>query len=105
MTFVASAVRTGHAVAGVELPQRGALSGTLDSIVFPWSLREGQDERRGGPALAALFRIAGGPNGDYFARRFIKYQRTRRTAPSSHWAAFVLPRACAIYRELFGYSR
>ena len=44
MTFVAT-LRTGHAVAGVELPQRGILSGTLDSIVFPWSAREGQDER------------------------------------------------------------
>ncbi|HEY2969769.1 MAG TPA: DUF2628 domain-containing protein [Casimicrobiaceae bacterium] len=104
MTFVANALRTGHAVAGVELPQRGALSGTLDSIVFPWSVRERQDERRVRPALAVLFRIAVGPNADYYARRFVKYERTGRSAPSWHWPAFALPTVWAFYRKLWGYG-
>src|SRR2546430_12901839 len=101
MTFVASAV---HAVAGVELPQRGVLSGTLDSIVFPWSIREGRDEPRVRPALAVLFRIAVGPNADYYAHRFVKYERTGRSAPSRHWPAFALPTLWAFYRKLWGYG-
>ncbi len=104
MTFVANTLRTGHAVAGVELPQRGALSGTLDSIVFPWSVRERQHERRVRPALAVLFRIAVGPNADYYARRFVKYERTGRSVPSWHWPAFALPTVWAFYRKLWGYG-
>ena len=102
--FATSALRTAHAVAGMELPQRGALSGTLDSIVFPWSVRERRDERRVRPALAVLFRIAVGPNADYYARRFVKYERTGRSAPSWHWPAFALPTIWAFYRKLWGFG-
>src|SRR2546427_630259 len=82
MTFVASAVRTGHAVAGVELPQRGALSGTLDSIVFPWSLGDGKDDRRGGPARAGGFRAQAGPPPAYLVRRAEKHTRSAEIAAS-----------------------
>ena len=95
---------TGNAIAGAELQERGALARTLDSIVFPWSVRERQDEPRVRPALAMLFRIAVGPNADYYARRFVKYERTGRSAPSWHWPAFALPTVWAFYRKLWGYG-
>jgi hypothetical protein len=84
--------------------KRGVISGTLDSIVFPSFVREHQDERRVRPVLAVLFRIAVGPNADYYARRFVKYERTGRTAPSWHWPAFALPTVWAFYRKLWGYG-
>ena len=56
--FATSALRIANAIAGAELQERGALSRTLDSIVFPWSVREQQDEPRVRPARAVLFRIA-----------------------------------------------
>ena len=102
--FATSALRIANATAGVELQERGALSRTLDSIVFPWSVREQQDEPRVRPALAVLFRIAVGPNADYYARRFVKYERTGRSAPSWHWPAFALPTLWAFYRKLWGYG-
>jgi hypothetical protein len=77
------------------------LTPTLDSIVFPSFVREHQDERRVRPALAVLFRIAVGPHADYYARRFVKYERTGRSAPSWHWAAFALPTLWAFYRKLW----
>jgi hypothetical protein len=95
---------TGNAIAGVERQERGALSRTLDSIVFPWSARDQQDEPRVRPALAVLFRIAVGPNADYYARRFVKYERTGRSAPSWHWPAFALPTVWAFYRKLWDYG-
>ena len=99
-----TAVHTGNGVAGLEFPRRGVLSGTLDSIVFPSFVREHQDERRVRPALAVLFRIAVGPNADYYARRFVKYERTGRSAPSWHWPAFALPTVWAFYRKLWSYG-
>jgi hypothetical protein len=99
-----TAVHTGSGVASLELPKRGVISGTLDSIIFPWFVREHQDERRVRPALAVLFRIAVGPNADYYARRFVKYERTGRSAPSWHWPAFALPTVWAFYRKLWGYG-
>jgi hypothetical protein len=102
--FAITAMRTGNKAAGAELRGRGVLSATLDSIVFPPFVREQQDERRVRPALAVLFRIAVGPNADYYARRFVKYERTGRSAPSWHWPAFVLPTVWAFYRKLWGYG-
>jgi hypothetical protein len=73
---------------------------TLDSIVFPPFVREHQDERRVRPALAVLFRIAVGPHADYYVRRFVKYERTGKSAPSWHWPAFAFPTLWAFYRRL-----
>lgn len=93
----------GAATTGLQLP-RGGFSRTLDSIVFPSYVREHQDERRVRPALAVLFRIAVGPNADYYARRFVKYERSGRSAPSWNWAAFMLPTVWAFYRKLWAYG-
>src|SRR5438034_3353376 len=104
MMFATTAGEMSNEVASVELSKRGVISGTLDSIVFPWSVREQQDEPRVRPALAVLFRIAVGPNADYYARRFVKYERTGRSIPSWHWPAFALPTLWAFYRKLWVYG-
>jgi hypothetical protein len=93
----------GAATAGLPLPRRG-FSRTLDSIVFPSYVREHQDERRIRPALAVLFRIAVGPNADYYAGRFVKYERSGHSAPSWNWSAFALPTVWAFYRKLWTYG-
>jgi hypothetical protein len=77
---------------------------TLDSIVFPPFVREHQDERRVRPALAVLFRVAVGPHADYYVRRFVKYERTGKSAPSWHWPAFAFPGLWAFYRKLWLYG-
>jgi hypothetical protein len=77
---------------------------TLDSIVFPPFVREQQDERRVRPALAVLFRVAVGPRADYYVRRFVKYERTGKSAPSWHWPAFAFPGLWAFYRKLWLYG-
>jgi hypothetical protein len=92
----------GAATTGLQLP--GGFSRTLDSIVFPSYVREHQDERRIRPALAVLFRIAVGPNADYYAGRFVNYERRGRSAPSWNWAAFALPIVWAFYRKLWSYG-
>ncbi|HEX8012907.1 MAG TPA: pilin [Casimicrobiaceae bacterium] len=99
MTVATSAILPAgpRSPAGLEPP-------TLDSIVFPAFVREHQDERRVRPALAVLFRIAVGPHADYYARRFVKYERTGRNAPSWNWPAFVLPTIWAFYRKLWAYG-
>jgi hypothetical protein len=74
---------------------------TLESIVFPPFVREHQDERRVRPALAVLFRVAIGPHPDYYVKRFVKYERTGRSAPSWHWPAFAFPALWAFYRKLW----
>jgi hypothetical protein len=106
MTAATPTLPTGGAAA-TGLPLHGAPGGfapTLDSIVFPSFVREHQDERRVRPALAVLFRIAVGPHADYYARRFVKYERTGRSAPSWHWPAFALPTLWAFYRKLWLYG-
>jgi hypothetical protein len=106
MTVATPAFPTGDAAAaGVQLHGvAGGLAPTLDSIVFPPFVREHQDERRVRPALVVLFRIAVGPQADYYARRFVKYERTGRSAPSWHWPAFALPTLWAFYRKLWLYG-
>jgi hypothetical protein len=80
------------------------LTPTLDSVVFPAFVREHQDERRVRPALAVLFRIAVGAHADYYAHRFVKYERTGHSVPSWHWPAFALPTVWAFYRKLWAYG-
>ena len=95
----------GAAAAAIDLHAGpGGFAPTLDSVVFPSFVREHQDERRVRPALAVLFRIAVGPQADYYARRFVKYERTGRSAPSWHWPAFILPTPWAFYRKLWLYG-
>ena len=98
------ALRTGGAATAGLPPPGGGFSRTLDSIVFPSYVREHHDERRVRPRLAVLFRIAVGPNADYYARRFVKYERSGRSAPSWNWPAFALPTLWAFYRKLWAYG-
>ena len=53
------------------------------------------------PSLAILFRMAVGPDADYYAPRFLEYERTGRSFPSWNWAAFMAPGLWAIYRRLW----
>ena len=73
---------TGAAVTDKPSAHPADLVPTLDSIVFPPFVREQQDERRVRPALAVLFRVAVGPHADYYVRRFVKYERPGKSAPS-----------------------
>jgi hypothetical protein len=98
------ALQTGGAATAGQPAPAGGFSRALDSIVFPPYVREQQDERRVRPALAVLFRIAVGPNADFYARRFVNYERTGRSAPSWNWPAFALPTLWAFYRKLWGYG-
>jgi hypothetical protein len=104
MTVATSALRSGGAAVQERPLQESSadpLVPTLESIVFPPFVREHQDERRVRPALAVLFRVAVGPNPDYYVKRFVKYERTGRSAPSWHWAAFAFPALWAFYRRLW----
>jgi Protein of unknown function (DUF2628) len=100
----AAALQAGGATTAGLSPTAGGLSRTLDSIVFPPYVRAQQDERRVRPALAVLFRIAVGPNADYYARRFANYERSGRAGPSWNWPAFALPTVWAFYRKLWAYG-
>jgi len=100
----APALETGGPTTAGPAAAAGGFSRALDSIVFPPYVREQQDERRVRPALAVLFRIAVGPNADYYARRFVNYERTGRSAPSWNWPAFALPTLWAFYRKLWAYG-
>ena len=104
MTAASPAALPAGAAIAPRTPEALGLAPTLDSIVFPAFVREHQDERRVRPALAVLFRIAVGPRADYYARRFVKYERTGRSAPSWHWPAFALPTIWAFYRKLWAYG-
>ncbi len=106
MTVGTAALRADSAGTGRNQSQEAppGFTPTLDSIVFPAFVREHQDERRVRPALAVLFRIAVGPHADYYARRFVKYERTGRSVPSWHWPAFALPTIWAFYRKLWAYG-
>jgi hypothetical protein len=97
------ALQTGGGM-GSGLAPGGGFARALDSIVFPADVREQQDERRVRPALAVLFRIAVGPRADYYARRFVRYERSGRGSPSWNWPAFALPTVWAFYRKLWAYG-
>jgi hypothetical protein len=105
MAVATPALRTSGATLAEKASASPAdLVPTLDSIVFPPFVREQQDERRVRPALAVLFRVAVGPYADYYVKRFVKYERTGKSAPSWHWPAFALPGLWAFYRKLWLYG-
>ena len=53
------------------------------------------------PALAVLFRVAVGPSADYYAPRFLGYERAGHGGPGWHWPSFLLPSVWAFYRKLW----
>jgi hypothetical protein len=85
-------------------PPAGGFSRAVDSIVFPAYVRAQENEPRVRPALAVLFRIAVGPNADYYAHRFVGYERRGRSSLSWNWPAFILPTLWAFYRKLWAYG-
>ncbi len=62
---------------------------------------EDEDERVVRPALAVLFRLAVGPAADYYAPRFLHYERVGHALPGWHWPAFICPSIWAFYRKLW----
>ena len=73
----------------------------LDTIHFRGEFTA--DARQTGirPALAVLFRVAVGPSADYYAPRFLSYERAGRGAPGWHWPSFLMPSVWAFYRKLW----
>jgi hypothetical protein len=73
----------------------------LDSVHLPRDADEPEDERVVRPSLALLFRMAVGPGADYYAPRFLEYERTGSSFPSWNWAALWAPAVWAMYRRLW----
>ena len=73
----------------------------VDSVHLPLDPGEDTDERIVRPSLAILFRMAVGPEADYYGPRFLEYERRGRSFPSWNWAAFMAPGVWAIYRRLW----
>lgn len=74
----------------------------LDTIQLGSVPGEPEDERIVRPSLAILFRMAVGPAADYYAPRFLEYERTGRSFPSWNWAAPWIPTVWAFYHKLWG---
>jgi hypothetical protein len=62
---------------------------------------EFEEERIVRPSLAILFRMAVGPAADYYAPRFLEYERVSRSFPSWNWAAPWFPTVWAFYHKLW----
>ena len=73
----------------------------VDSVHLPLVPGEPEDEQIVRPSLAILFRMAVGPDADYYGPRFLEYERTGKSFPSWNWAAFMAPGVWAIYRRLW----
>jgi hypothetical protein len=75
-------------------------TGFLDTVhLHP--LEGEHDEPIVRPSLAILFRIAVGPAADYYAPRFLEYERTGRSFPNWNWAAPWVPTVWAFYHKLW----
>ena len=73
----------------------------LDTIYLPGESAADAQKTCVRPALAVLFRVAVGPSADYYAPRFLSYERAGRGAPGWHWPSFLLPSVWAFYRKLW----
>jgi hypothetical protein len=73
----------------------------LDTVQLGLDPEEVEDERIVRPSLAILFRMAVGPAADYYAPRFLEYERVRRSFPSWNWAAPWFPTVWAFYHKLW----
>ncbi len=98
----ANCSRCGAPVSSVSKPVADApVSIFLDTIQLRGESRA--DARQTGirPALAVLFRVAVGPSADYYAPRFLGYERAGRGKPGWHWPSFLVPSVWAFYRKLW----
>ncbi len=68
---------------------------------MPWELAGSPPERVVPPSRAVFFRLAVGPHADYYAPRFLGYERAGRAALGWHWPAFLLGSIWAFYRRLW----
>jgi len=81
--------------------ERVATTGFLDTVHLPHIAGEPEEERVVRPSLAILFRTAVGPGADYYAPRFLEYERIGRSFPSWNWAPLCAPGVWAIFRRLW----
>jgi hypothetical protein len=73
----------------------------LDTIHLPGESMAEAQQTCVRPALAVLFRVAVGPSADYYAPRFLRYEKAGHGAPGWHWPSFWLPSIWAFYRKLW----
>ena len=73
----------------------------LDTIHLPGQSAADAQKICVRPALAVLFRVAVGPSADYYAPRFLSFERAGRGAPGWHWPSFLMPSVWAFYRKLW----
>ena len=78
-----------------------AATGFLDTIHLHTLSGEWEDERIVRPSLAILFRMAVGPGADYYAPRFLEFERIGHSSPSWNWASLWAPSVWAFYRKLW----
>jgi hypothetical protein len=79
-----------------------AITSFLDTVHLPTVPGEPDDERIVRPSLAIPFRLAVGPAADYYAPRFLEYERTGRSFPSWNWASPWAPAVWAFHHKLWG---
>lgn len=72
-----------------------------DTIRFPQGPEGESGQPFVRPALAILFRLAVGPAADYYAPRFLAYERAGHGMPSWHWPSLLVPSVWAFYRKLW----
>lgn len=99
---------TGCSVAcGTVVPVAGlsvdgtAATGFVDTVHLQPLPGEPDDERVVRPSLAIMFRMAVGPRADYYAPRFMEFERIGRSLPSWNWASLWAPSVWAFYRKLW----
>ena len=73
----------------------------LDTIRLQPASGEPEDERVVRPSLGILFRMAVGPRADYYAPRFLEFDRVGHGLPGWNWASLWVPSAWAFYRKLW----
>ena len=87
-------------VAGLP-PDRAATTGFLDTVRLKPRSGKHDEERVVRPSLAIMFRMAIGPGADYYAPRFMEFERRGRSLPGWNWASLWLPSVWAFYRKLW----
>ena len=73
----------------------------LDTIQLPFESTAEARQTCIRPVLAVLFRVAVGPSADYYAPRFLGYERAGHAAAGWNWPSFLMPSVWAFYRKLW----
>jgi len=89
------------ATAGTPASDGAPTTAFLDTVHLPPIPGEPDVETVVRPSLAILFRMAVGPAADYYAPRFLEYERIGRSFPGWNWAAPWVPALWAFYRRLW----